>query len=72
MSSQAITLSNDEIRELTGYVSPKFQMRTLKDLGIPARRRPDNSVIVLRMHCVHPIEQQHKQSEAPTLKSSRK
>jgi hypothetical protein len=71
-SSQKITLSHDEIRELTGYVRPVFQMRILKDLGIPARRRPDNSVLVLRMHCWHPLAQPQKPNDAPKLKSSRK
>lgn len=49
-----LALSDEEIHEITGYARPTRQMEVLKSLGIPARRRPDNSVLVLRMHLVHP------------------
>lgn len=49
-----LALSDIEIREITGYVRPSLQMEVLRSLGIPARRRPDNTVLVMRMHCIHP------------------
>jgi hypothetical protein len=49
-----LALSDAEIRAITGYARPKLQMEVLRSLGIPARRRPDNSVLVMRMHCIHP------------------
>lgn len=35
---------------LTGRMRPSAQSRVLKSLGIPYRRRPDNTLIVLRAH----------------------
>jgi hypothetical protein len=45
-------LTEDELESMTGYRRPSKQMEMLKSLGIPARLRPDNSVLVMRMHCV--------------------
>lgn len=45
-----LALPEPEVRELTGYCRPTKQLEVLKGLGIPARRRPDNTVLVLRMH----------------------
>jgi hypothetical protein len=48
-------------------------MKLLKSLRIPARRRPDNSVLVMRMHCMHCMHPATlPANEAPKLKSSRK
>jgi hypothetical protein len=63
-------LSDAELTKLTGYRVPAYQMKVLKSLGIPARRRPDNSVLVMRMHCMHPATL--PANDAPKLKSSRK
>lgn len=65
-----LALPEDEIRELTGYSRPAYQIRVLKSLGIPARRRPDNSVLVLRMHLRNPVV--IAANDGPKLKSSRK
>lgn len=70
MSAQDYTLTDEEIKEMTGYSRPAFQLRTLKELGIPARRRPDNSLLVMRMHCLTPVALQAV--SGPKLKSSRK
>jgi hypothetical protein len=51
MSAQPIMLTDQEIKDLTGYCRPAYQMKVLKSLGIPVRRRPDNTLIVLRMDC---------------------
>ena len=64
-----LALSPEEIKEITGYARPALQLRVLQSLGIPARKRPDNSILVMRMHCIHPAT--HVQHE-PRLKSSRK
>lgn len=72
-------LSQAEIRALTGYARPKFQLEVLKGLGVPARLRPDNTVLVLRMHLQappspaahHKPEPQLKIIKRPQLKSSR-
>lgn len=63
-------LSEVELTKLTGYRVLAYQLKVLKSLGIPARRRPDNSVLVMRMHCMHPSTL--PVSEAPKLKLSRK
>lgn len=47
-------LTPDEIYELTHYRRPAEQLRALTELGIPARRRHDNTICVLRMHLVQP------------------
>lgn len=71
MSAADYVLDNEEIRDMTGYSRPFYQMRVLSELGIPAKRRPDNSLIVMRMHCLHPIAQKAA-NDIPKLKSSRK
>lgn len=48
------TLSPDEIYNITHYRRTAEQMRVLAQLGIPAERRHDNTVCVLRMHLVAP------------------
>jgi hypothetical protein len=61
------------VDEATGYRVPAYQMKLLKSLRIPARRRPDNSVLVMRMHCMHCMHPATlPANEAPKLKSSRK
>jgi len=49
-----LELTGDEIARITGYRRATKQLDVLASLGIPARRRPDNSVLVLRMHCIYP------------------
>ena len=66
-----LTLSEEEIKEITGYVKSGYQLKVLAELGIPARKRVDNSISVLRMHCLYPSTNQTP-INAPKLKSSRK
>lgn len=47
-------LSPDEIYDLTHYKRPSEQLRTLEKLGIPAMRRHDNTVCVLRANLRQP------------------
>lgn len=65
-----LTLSVEELAKITGYARPTNQLRVLKELGIPARRRPDNTVLVMRMHCLHPAATVQKTE--PKLKPIRK
>ncbi|MBA5686170.1 DUF4224 domain-containing protein [Rugamonas apoptosis] len=67
MSSLALT--EDEVVEVTGYRRISRQMAILREFGIPCRRRPDNTVLVLRMHFLQPVE--HANPELPRLKSSK-
>ncbi|WP_322880322.1 DUF4224 domain-containing protein [Pandoraea sputorum] len=52
---QPLELTGEEIVRITGYRRASKQLDVLTSLGIPARRRPDNSVLVLRMHCLYPM-----------------
>jgi hypothetical protein len=54
---------------MTGYRRPGKQIETLKSLGIPARKRPDNSVLVLRVHCMYPVASPERAAaDKPKLK----
>jgi hypothetical protein len=48
------TLTEAEIYDMTHYRRPAEQLRALARLGIPATRRHDNTVCVLRMHLLQP------------------
>lgn len=71
MSAYDFVLTEDELKEMTGYSRPAFQARCLKEMGIPSKRRPDNSLIVLRIHCHNPAAA-GSIGAAPRLKSARK
>lgn len=46
----SLTLTVEEIEEVTHYKLPKKQLEALQQMGIPARlRQHDNSVCVLRV-----------------------
>lgn len=66
-----ITLSLAEIHAITGYINPSKQLAVLRELGVPARQRPDNSVLVMRMHCTRSVALQASVS-VPKLKLTRK
>lgn len=65
----SITLSDEEIKEITRYSRPDCQMRVLKQFGIPFIKRVDNSLGVLRKHCTTQVIEEINQ---PKLKSSKK
>lgn len=50
MTTDALTLTEQEIVEATGYRQPSRQLAVLLRAGIPADRRPDGSVRVWRHH----------------------
>ena len=46
-------LTPDEIYGLTHLVRPSAQARFLAELGVPSRRRPDGTLLVLRRDLEH-------------------
>jgi hypothetical protein len=65
-----LTLTEAELFELTHYQRPASQLRFLKEIGIPAKKRPDNTVLVMRMHLV--TQASNDVQSGPKLKSARK
>ena len=65
-------LSEAELLRITKYHRPSGQMRFFKELGVRAKLRRDNTVLVLRMDLYHPSATQVSANDAPKLKSSRK
>ena len=47
---ERLTLTPDELGELTGRTRKPAQARALRSLGIEFRVRPDASIVVLRSH----------------------
>jgi hypothetical protein len=47
---RSLTLTPEEILEITGYRRAHEQLRWFKALGVPAKRRADGSVSVAREH----------------------
>ncbi len=43
-----LCLSPEELEELTHLVRPAAQARFLEEMGVPCRRRPDGTLLVLR------------------------
>jgi len=66
----SITLSQQEIEEITHLKKPAFQVKYLKQIGIKAQVRPDNTVLVMRHHLAHAAND--SAAPQPTLKSSRR
>ena len=52
---QRFDLTRSEVEGLTGFRQPRRQIEFLKEAGIPARLRGDNSVLVLRLHLLYPV-----------------
>lgn len=48
--TQPLTLTPEELVEITGYVRPSAQARALRAIGIEHRIRPDGRLLVLRSH----------------------
>lgn len=67
----SVALTDQEVIELTHYRRAAEQLRTLKQMGIPATRLHDNTVKVLRMHLVHPASTT-PMAPKPIGKSARK
>lgn len=68
-----LTLSGDEIENITHCKRAKEQLRELERMRIPATRRIDNTVCVLRMYVTMPgAAPASAANNEPQLKSSRK
>lgn len=65
-------LSEAELFELTRYRRAAEQLRALAELGVPARRMRDNTVRVLRMHLLAPVQHVPSPTIRPKLKSRSK
>jgi hypothetical protein len=50
MANSRLTLSHEELIEITGYKLPSQQLRVLCEKGLPAFLRPDNTVSLGRTH----------------------
>ena len=62
----SIALTQTEIAEITARERPTAQARVLAGMGIPYRRRPDGSLVVLRRD-VYETEKEAEQSPAMHL-----
>jgi hypothetical protein len=69
-----LTLTPEELVEVTHYKLPKKQMEALQMMGIPAKLRPhDNSVCVLRVYLTTLAGTDRiAANEAPQLQSARR
>lgn len=59
MASVALTLTPDEVKDLTGRTRRPAQVKVLRHMGIEHRVRPDGSVAVLRAHVETLLGSQH-------------
>jgi hypothetical protein len=50
MSKLSLTLSREELFEITGYKSARKQLEVLQHKGLPAFMRPDHTVSLGRAH----------------------
>lgn len=71
---QALVLSPEEIVSITHRKRAAEQLRDLVALGIPATRRHDNTICVLRAHVTAPRNGavSAAANDGPQLKSSKK
>lgn len=76
MEQNSLALTPDEIYSLTHCKRAKEQLRELERMRIPAVRRVDNTVCVLRMYVTSPAALAGGGSgtgaDGPQLKSSRR
>jgi hypothetical protein len=70
-AKQSLVLSPEEIVSITHRKRPAEQLRDLKALGIPATRRFDNTVCVLRADVTSHRAGRQPAADEPRLKSSR-
>lgn len=72
-ATEPITLTEAEVVAITGYHRPKFQLQRLQEMGIPAHRRPDNTVMVLRVYATtRPAAAAAPEKQEPKLRLIRK
>jgi hypothetical protein len=68
MPVEPLNLTPEQLEAYTGKSRPKAQARVLEAIGVPYRRRPDGSLIVLRIHVDY--ETTEKESASPALRLS--
>jgi hypothetical protein len=50
VEASRLTLTQEELYEITGYRKPFFQRKFFMALGVPCRRRQDGTLSVCREH----------------------
>ncbi|QBP75366.1 DUF4224 domain-containing protein [Herbaspirillum huttiense] len=71
--AEPITLTEQEVVAVTGYHRPAYQLARLKEMGIPAHRRPDNTIMVLRVYVTtRPEAAAAPEKQEPKLRLIRK
>jgi hypothetical protein len=67
---RTLTLSAEELYEITGYRAARMQLKVLQNKGLPAFMRPDNTVSLGRIHYKLWLTEQNKKpkSERPQLR----
>jgi hypothetical protein len=65
-----LTLSQEELFEITGYRAARLQLKVLQEKGLPAFMRPDNTVSLGRVHYKLWLTEQNKKpkTEGPQLR----
>ncbi|WP_082054816.1 DUF4224 domain-containing protein [Cupriavidus basilensis] len=66
LESPPLELTPQELVKMTGFKRAGKQMDVLQALGIPSRKRPDNTLLVLRMHCQYPCAPPPALAAAPS------
>ncbi len=67
--NEPLEMTQEELARITGYRRSQKQIEVLRSLGVPARLRPDNTVLVLRMHMTYPAAM--AAGRRPQLRSAR-
>ena len=67
-----LTLSKDELIELTGYKQTKMQIKVLRSRGVEPIRKPDNTLAVMREWVVNIGNKNRTEFQRPQLKEIRK
>ena len=62
-----LTLTPDELFEITGYKRAADQSRVFERMGLHVHRRPDGSVSVCRQHYLDLMRRQAAESREPSL-----
>ena len=63
----SLTLTQAELKELTGKERPTAQARQLRVWAVPFKLRSDGSLAVLRVHVTYETEE--KEPPSPTVRS---
>lgn len=67
-----LTLTEQQIVDITGYKQPSRQLKIFEALGVPAHRRVDGSVSVCRQHYLELRRAQQEDRPTPKLRPIRR